>query len=179
MQPIIYDVAVSADGFIAGASGDVSQFPHTGPVVDDYATRLQTYAAVLMGRATYQFGYAFGLKPGENPYPWAMSLVISPSIVLPDNPEVEVEVEVVRTDPAARIDRLRHMALGPIYLCGGGHLAGWLLREGLITHLRLKRAPVILGQGVPLFAGTGPVRPMTLTDSRIYKDGVIYQEYRL
>lgn len=175
MQPIIYDVAVSADGFIAGASGDVSKFPHTGPVVDDYATRLQTYAAVLMGRATYQFGYAFGLKPGENPYPWAMSLVISSTIGLPD----ESEVEVVRTDPAARIDTLRHTAPGPIYLCGGGHLAGWLLREGLITHLRLKRAPVILGQGVPLFAGTGPVQPMTLTDSRIYKDGVIYQEYCL
>lgn len=175
MQPIVYDVAVSVDGFIAGASGDVSQFPQTGAVVDDYTARLQTYRAVLMGRATYEFGYAFGLQPGQNPYPRAQSLVISSSIVLPDNSEVEV----VRMDPAVRIDRLRHIAPGPIYLCGGGHLAGWLLHEGLITQLRLTRAPVILGQGVPLFAGIGPVRPMTLTDSRIYKDGVIYQEYRL
>ena len=35
MHPIIYDVAVSLDGFIAGVSGDISKFAHEGPVVDD------------------------------------------------------------------------------------------------------------------------------------------------
>jgi dihydrofolate reductase len=134
MQPIIYDVAVSADGFIAGASGDVSLFSHTGEVVDDYTARLQTYATVLMGRATYEFGYAFGLEPGRNPYPWAQSLVISKTIELP----ADAQVEQV-TDPLPRIERLRAEAPGPIYLCGGGILAGMLLRAGQITQLRLKR----------------------------------------
>ncbi len=108
MQPIIYDVAVSADGFIAGASGDVSLFPHTGEVVDDYTARLQTYAAVLMGRATYEFGYAFGLTPGQNPYPWAQSLEISRTIDLP----ADAQVEHV-TDPLPRVKRLRPMHPGP------------------------------------------------------------------
>lgn len=35
MHPIIYDVAVSIDGFIAGPSEDVSQFPHSGKIVED------------------------------------------------------------------------------------------------------------------------------------------------
>ncbi len=172
MQPIIYDVAVSADGYIAGASGDVSLFPHTGEVVDDYTARLQTYAAVIMGRATYEFGYAFGLKPGQNPYPWAQSLVISKTMDLPTDAQIEKV-----TDPMPRIETLRAEAAGPIYLCGGGILAGMLLRAGLITHLRLKRAPVLLGQGVPLFAGDALTRPMQLTGHKIYENGVIYQEY--
>ncbi len=174
MQPIIYDVAVSADGFIAGASGDVSLFPHTGEVVDDYTARLQTYAAVLMGRATYEFGYAFGLKPGQNPYPWAQSLVISRTIDLPAGAQVEKV-----TDPLPRVERLRSDASGPIYLCGGGILAGMLLRAGQITHLRLKRAPILLERGVPLFTGEGPARQMRLTEHKVYDSGAIYQEYTL
>lgn len=50
MQPIIYDVAVSADGFIAGASQDVSLFPFQGSIVDDYMARLATYSHCIMGR---------------------------------------------------------------------------------------------------------------------------------
>lgn len=34
MQPIVYDVAVSVDGYISGHSGDVSQFDYEGPVVE-------------------------------------------------------------------------------------------------------------------------------------------------
>ncbi|WP_411890031.1 dihydrofolate reductase family protein [Yoonia sp. SDW83-1] len=175
MQPLIYDVAVSADGFIAGASGDVSLFPHDGPVVADYQARLQTYAAVVMGRTTYEFGYDFGLVPGQNPYPWAQTLVVSKTIDLP----ADAAVEKVFHDPLTRIDQLREMAAGPVYLCGGGLLAGWLFHQRRITHLRLKRAPILLGQGVTLFDGHGMAQTMTLTDHKVYDSGVIYCEYTL
>ena len=83
MHPIIYDVAVSADGFIAGPSADVSAFPHTGPIVDDYLTRLATYSTALMGRATYEFGLAHGLPPGANPYPHMCTIVVSSTLTQP------------------------------------------------------------------------------------------------
>ncbi|MEM9360868.1 MAG: deaminase, partial [Pseudomonadota bacterium] len=69
MQPIVYDIAISLDGFIAGPGGDISQFDSGGPVVRDYEERLQAYAAAIMGRQTYEFGYQYGLRPGQNPYP--------------------------------------------------------------------------------------------------------------
>ncbi|MEJ6390616.1 hypothetical protein [Gymnodinialimonas ulvae] len=69
MHPIIHHVVVSADGFIAGRGADVSAFPHSGPIADDYLTRLSGYAVAIMGRATYDFGLAHGLPPGANPYP--------------------------------------------------------------------------------------------------------------
>ena len=60
MQPIIYDVAVSIDGYIAGPGGDISAFPASGRLVDDYLERLADYRTVIMGRDTYEFGYRFG-----------------------------------------------------------------------------------------------------------------------
>ena len=69
MQPIIYDVAVSVDGFISASNDDVSAFPTEGQIVEDYFLRLTTYQCAIMGKHTYEFGYRHGLKPGENPYP--------------------------------------------------------------------------------------------------------------
>lgn len=175
MQPIIYDVAVSADGFISGPSADISKFPHQGQVVDDYMERLQTYSCAIMGRATYEFGYGFGLEPGANPYPHMNCVVFSKSIDLP----ADAVVEVVRDDAAGRIEDLRRSSAGPIYLCGGGQFAGWLLASGKIDLLRLKRAPIFLGGGTRLFGDhVGGFVPR-LRSSRLYDDGVLFQEFEL
>ena len=61
MHPIIYDVAVSLDGFICGPQADISKFDFEGPVVDDYHLRMDGYETAIMGRLTYEFGYQFGL----------------------------------------------------------------------------------------------------------------------
>lgn len=174
MHPVIYDVAVSADGFICGAGGDVAAFPHSGPVVEDYTARLGTYASVLMGRATYEFGYGFGLPPGANPYPGMEAVVVSTSIELPSG----AEVRVLRCGLAAEVDRLRR-AHGPVYLCGGGALAGAMLDAGLLGRLRLERAPVLLGRGVRPFGDHAEPVPTRLMESRAYEDGVVYQEFDL
>lgn len=177
MQPPIYDVSVSIDGFIAGPLvgeyPDVSRFPHEGAIVDDYKARLFTYAIALMGRATYEFGYGFGLPAGANPYPTMRSIVISQSIDLPDN----ADIEVIREDAIGPVRDLKAQAAGPLYLCGGGVLAGSLLATGLIDRLRLKRAPTVLGTGVPLFSGIDDAPALTLVDERRYDNGAVYQKY--
>ena len=175
MQPIIYDVAVSADGFIAGRSGDISRFPADGPVVNDYVDRLNTYTCAIMGRATYEFGYRFGLTPGANPYPHMACIVFSRSIELPPG----ADVAVVRGDSEDCIGRLRREAEGPIYLCGGGLFAGWLLSLGLIDRLRVKRAPIFLGAGTRLFGEYAKGVDAHLRLSKPYDNGVLFQEFDL
>jgi hypothetical protein len=34
-----------------------------------FSARLENYAIAIMGRATYEFGYRFGMQPGQNHYP--------------------------------------------------------------------------------------------------------------
>lgn len=173
MHPIIYDVAVSLDGFISGPSGDISMFAHEGPVVEDYNARLASYAAAFMGRSTYEFGYNFGLKPGQNPYPHMETTVFSQSIGNLKNSEVSICTSAT----VGVVEKLKASAKGPIYLCGGGLFAGWLMNKGLINRIVLKRAPFVYGGGVSLFGGATAPRPFRKTASKEYENGYVLEEF--
>ncbi len=173
MHPIIYDVAVSLDGFISGLSGDISMFAHEGPVVEDYNTRLASYATAIMGRSTYEFGYSFGLKPGQNPYPHMETTVFSQTI----DDLKDCDVSICRSASVGIVEKLKASAKGPIYLCGGGLFAGWLLDQGLIDRVVLKRAPCVFGGGVSLFGGATAPRPFRKTASKAYENGYVLEEF--
>ncbi|QUS56073.1 dihydrofolate reductase family protein [Pseudovibrio brasiliensis] len=175
MRRVIYDVAVSRDGFIAGPNGDVSIFPHTGEHVDAYNERLSTYDTVIMGRHTYEFGYQFGLPAGAKAYPHMRHLIFSEGIQLPQ----DAEVETIRADFVARVEELKNEQGGDIYLCGGGMFAGLLAESNLIDVLRLKVAPVVCGGGTPLFANVSERIDLTCLSSKHYESGVEYCEFTL
>jgi dihydrofolate reductase len=174
MHPVVYDVAVSLDGFISGPSGDISRFAEDGPVVADYQTRLAGYATAIMGRKTYEFGYRFGLEPGQNPYPWMRTIVFSRSLNLPGDGSVEVHRGSLRDT----VSHLKSGATGPIYLCGGGSFAGAMLERALIDRIVLKRAPCALGGGVPLFGLRGIAASFERLSSRPYENGYMLEELK-
>ncbi|MBO9436396.1 dihydrofolate reductase [Ruegeria sp. R13_0] len=175
MQPVIYDVAVSIDGYIAGLDGDVSLFAHHGPVVDDYQSRLATYSTAIMGRQTYEFGYRFGLEPGQNPYPNMKTFVVSDTLKLPN----DRAIDVLQGETALALCQLKTDAAGPIYLCGGGEFAGYLLELNLIDKLVLKRAPIILGEGTRLFGRTRSKLAFAHTGTKNYDGGYVLQQFDL
>ncbi len=175
MHPIIYDVAMSLDGFIAGPDGDVSGFAHSGPVVEDYQGRMAGYSVAIMGRATYEFGYRFGSEPGQNPYPSMRSLVFSRTLLCPENSDVEV----IRDTDHEMLESLKATAEGEIYLCGGGAFAGALLDMGVIDVLRLKRAPILLGSGVRLFGERSTGAEIECTETKNYPSGYVFQAFRI
>ncbi|MFY1709835.1 dihydrofolate reductase family protein [Tritonibacter scottomollicae] len=173
MHPIIYDVAVSLDGFISGVSGDISKFAPEGPVVDGYLKRLETYKTAIMGRNTYEFGYDFGLEPGQNPYPHMRTVVFSDTLELPE----QAEISVLRSPTPEAILSLARNASGPVYLCGGGDFAGWMLDHGLIDRLILKRAPCVLGSGTPLFGACARPISMSRIRTETYENGYLLEEF--
>lgn len=173
MHPIIYDVAVSLDGFISGPGGDISMFAQDGPAVDDYTNRLSAYATAIMGRATYEFGFRYGLKAGQNPYPHMETIVFSERIVCPEPSEISIK----RSSRKADLSQLKATAAGPIYLCGGGAFAGWLLQEGLIDRVILKRAPFCYGSGVRLFGDSLDAVALPRTHTKTYDNGYLLEEF--
>lgn len=86
-----------------------------------------------MGRNTYEFGYRFGMTPGQNPYPHMRTIVFSKSLDLPE----ESEVELRKTCDLAFLTTLKATSDGPVHLFGGGNFAGALLSMGAIDLLRL------------------------------------------
>jgi dihydrofolate reductase len=172
MRRIVYDVAVSLDGYIAGENDDISAFPGEGDHVSAYLARLETYQTVIMGRRTYEFGYRFGLVPGARAYPHMDHHVFSRSLSVPGD-----AVTVVQEDWLGALQALRGGDGGDIYLCGGGTFAGFVAGHGFLDLLRVKLAPVALGRGIPIFSSLPRALRMRLIDTKTHGSGVLLMEY--
>lgn len=168
MRKIIYYVATSLDGFIAGPNDDVSKFFTGGEGVEKYQSDLLSFRTVIMGRRTYEFGYQYGLKPGQAAYPHMEHHIFSDSIKI-DTLAGNVHIEAKSIN---RIKEIKAHAETDIYLCGGGQFAGWLLDNGLIDQLKLKLNPFILGDGIRLFGASKTATDWNLIDSEIFDDGL-------
>ena len=168
MQQIIYYVASSLDGYIAGKNDDISQFILQGKGVEKYQSDLTRFGTVIMGRKTYEFGYQYGLEPGQPAYPNMEHHIFSNSLKI-DNLSEAVKIEKLSID---RLNEIRQNAKTDIYLCGGGQFAGWLFENGLIDQLKLKLNPVVLGSGTKLFGNSTANANWELIDTESFSDGL-------
>ena len=128
-----------------------------------------------MGRNTYEFGYQFGLKPGELAYPHMEHYVFSSRLKFRKKSE-RLHVRELSLD---HIQQLRSQKGSDIYLCGGGQFAGWLLEHKQITHLKLKLNPFISGKGIRLFGSSTSFYNLDFIDSHLYDDGLQIITYKL
>ncbi|MEV6429542.1 dihydrofolate reductase family protein [Nocardia sp. NPDC051463] len=189
MRKLTYYVASTIDGFIATEDGSVDFFPvggdHGPAIIAQYPETLPTkvrealgtdkrnryFDTVLMGRKTHDFGVRTGTS---SPYAHLRQFVVSTT--LPESPDSAVEL--ISTDPLAKVRALkREDGLG-IWLCGGGELAQVLLPE--IDQIFLKLYPIVLGRGRSLF-GSGPrlddAAKFRMITSRVFEDGVAFMKY--
>lgn len=172
MRPIIYDYAMSLDGFICAEDGSVGGFVPDGEHVTEYMQRLQQYGVALMGRATYEFGYQFGLKPGQRAYEHMDHYIFSDSMELPG--------DAVKVVPRESLDLIRELKAGegaPLYLCGGGVFAGYLLQHELIDQLVVKLNPFVMGRGRRPFGDAGKRVTLIAQDQKQYDNGVSLLTY--
>lgn len=186
MRELVYCVSVSLDGFIArpdggfddllpspgGLAAIAARLPETLPgfVRERLAPERpnQRFDTVVMGRRTYDIGLMAGI---EDPYPALTSHVVTsrPGEIPAGGPTV------LEGEPVAALRRIKASPGAGIWLCGGGTLAAALEEE--IDELLLKRVPVLLGDGVPLFAGTVDPRRWRRTAAEDV-DGLEITSYR-
>lgn len=176
MRRIIYYVAISLDGYISGPNEDISGFVGEGDGVAQYLSDLNDYDTVIMGRNTYEFGYKFGLKPGEPAYQHMKHFIFSNSLSFDKS---HPNVQVLPID----IEEVKRLKNGDgktdIYLCGDGKFAGWLFDNNLIDVLKVKLNPLILGDGVRLFGHSSRDLKLTLLDTKEYENGLQIMTYKV
>ncbi len=176
MRKIIYHVAATLDGFIAHPDGRIDGFAHEGDHVAEYLTQLQAYDTVIMGRKTYEFGYAYGLEAGKAAYPHMQNYVFSSSIPVESSDE---KLVIVRENALEQIIALKQEEGSPIYLCGGGAFAAFLLQEKQVDELLLKQSPMLFGSGIPLFTALPETLHLEFLSSKAYESGVLLNHYRI
>lgn len=195
MRELIYYVAVSLDGYIAGPEGQFDSFPtegdHMDVLLEEYPDTIPTdiaahlgidqssgrFSTVLMGAATH----AVGLPDMPSPYRHLEQVVFT-------HRELEPAENLTTTD-ANPVDVVRELkqrgegsgggrdgGTGDIWLCGGADLASQL--RGEIDRLVLKRQPLLFGGGIPLFT-PGDYAPVRFDHvrTRDFDSGVALTEY--
>ncbi|SNC70827.1 Dihydrofolate reductase [Streptomyces sp. 2114.4] len=173
MRRLVYCIASTLDGFLAGPDGADPTGPDGfWPIADDYLKHLAAelpevlpaqarsalgitdegtrFDTVLEGRRTYEIGLRAGLTDA---YPHLRHLVFSRSMKESPDPAVEL----VATDPVEKARELKSADGKDIWLLGGSELAGALYPE--IDQLIVKLSPLTLGTGLPLFSPTTPFAP--------------------
>jgi dihydrofolate reductase len=175
MRKIIYYVAMSLDGFIDGHGGSIEGFVGSGSGLEKYLADIQDFDTVIMGRKTYEFGYKFGLKPGQPAYPHMQHFIFSSHLTFETQSE-SVHIKPIDLD---EIRVLKQQTGTDIYLCGGGQFAGWLLENDLIDVMKIKLNPLLLGQGVRLFGNSTKFVQPRLVDTCLYDHGLQIITYSL
>ncbi|MFE6978797.1 dihydrofolate reductase family protein [Streptomyces sp. NPDC057682] len=193
MRRLVYYIATTLDGFIAGPDGAdptgpggfwpvpedyiahlVAEYPETlpGPArealsVTAEGTRFDT---VLEGRKSYGIGLAAGVTDA---YPHLRHLVFSRTLKESPDPRVEL----VADDPVETVRELKRQEGKDIWLLGGAGLAESLYGE--IDALILKVGPLTVGNGIPLFSREAAFDPRTweLVDHTVLKSGALFLTY--
>ena len=175
MRKISYYVATSIDGYISGLNDNISGFVFDGNGVDKYKQDLQKYDTVIMGRKTYEFGYKYGLQPGQPAYPHMQHYIFSESLTFDTkNDQVKIcklDLEIIKS--------LKNKKGTDIYLCGGGEFAGWLLENELIDVLKIKLNPFIQGDGIRLFGNSTKQYQLELEESNEFDKGLQIITYNI
>jgi len=169
MRKVVYSVAMSLDGYVAGPNGEADWI-----VMDpelDFTGMMARFDTVLMGRRTFEAAQARG---GGRAMPGVTSVVVSRTLRPADHPGVTV----IADDVGAGVWRLRARPGKDIWLFGGGSLFRGLLDLQLVDTVEVAVVPVLLGRGIPLLPSRAQRSFLRLVNSKAYKaTGTVSLEY--
>ncbi len=163
-------IATSVDGFIASKDGGVDWLHTAGKPDADMGAQadmgfdsfMASVDCLIMGRGCMEAISGFDLAPDEWPYGNARVIVLSTTLKAPPE-NLKDRVELYAGDVRALVASLEEEGYRHIYVDGGKTIQSFLELE-LIDEMTLTRAPVILGEGIPLFGNNS--QTVKLTDAR-------------
>lgn len=171
MKKIVYSVAMSLDGYVAGPNGETDWIIMDPEI--DFTGLMSRFDTILMGRRTFEAAQSMG---GGRSMPGVTTVVVSGTLRQEDYPAVNI----IGQDLRAAVSQLRTAPGKDIWLFGGGSLFRSLLDLRLVDRIEVSVIPVLLGDGIPLLpAGSGQTT-LRLLSSKVYKTtGTLVLEYAL
>ncbi|MCB1649098.1 MAG: dihydrofolate reductase [Pseudomonadales bacterium] len=175
-------MAASLDGFIARKDGSVdwmetSDHFEPGETMDpEYvADFLKSIDCYVMGSKTYETALNF-VASGAG---WAYG--DKPTFVLTHRelPRAQDTVEFYAGDLATLVNERLRPQFRSIWVVGGGTVSGECLRLELADELRYSILPVVIGEGLPFFAGLNRDVALHLMEVKAYKSGMVAMRHQI
>jgi dihydrofolate reductase len=169
MRKVILSVANSLDNYIARPDGGFDWIFHD----QDYGLGefFSSMDAALIGRKTHDLMVSMR-RPS---FPGMKNYVFSRTKA----GRGEGGVEFISADPKEFVEALRREPGKDIWLVGGGELAVAFLQQQIVDQIELGMHPILLGNGIPLFAGRFPETKLRLSKCREYSTGLVHLSYEI
>jgi dihydrofolate reductase len=190
MRKIISFMHISLDGFVAGPNGELDWVKVDEEIFGHVGERISKSDTALYGRVTYQMMENYWPTAGDKPtaskhdiehskwYGKVRKVVLSKTM----NPDIVLtNTEIIRDDLAKRINELKSRPASggseDILLFGSPTATHALMQLNLIDGYWLFVNPVILGQGISLFANIRDKVGLKLVTTRPFMSGVTELNY--
>jgi dihydrofolate reductase len=165
-------IGTSLDGFIAKKDGGIewlTQFA-SEEAFASYEEFTSNVDAIVIGRGTFEKVLSFPSWPYDKKV-----FVLSSSIKHVPDP-LRDKVTIVSMAPAELVTHLSREGFSSIYVDGGKVIQGFLNAD-LIDRLIVSQAPVILGDGVPLFGVLYTELQFTHLRTMVQSNGLVRSYY--
>jgi len=167
MRQLVYSVATSLDGFIAGPKGEFDWIIQDPTI--DFGEIFAGFDTLVMGRRSYELM----LREGRSPREFGMNVFVASTTL---DPARHHDVNIVAADLARIVAGLKDASGKDIWLFGGGTTFRSLLDAGLVDRVDVSIIPVLLGGGIPLVP-EGRRWPLRFKDSRTFPSGIVSLAY--
>ncbi len=104
------------------------------------------------------------------------------TIVLTNNSSLKIhnqEFVSLAQSPSEAINILKQQGFETIMVCGGGKLNSGFMKENLIDEIYLDVEPIVLGQGIKLFADKDFERKLELIETKNLSQNEIQLHYKV
>ena len=167
MRQLVYSVATSLDGFIAGPKGEYDWIVQDPTI--DFGEIFRQFDTIVMGRNSYEFM----LREGRSPKELGMKVFVASTTL---DQARHRDVTIVGSSLSETVTELKRASGKDIWLFGGGTIFRSLLDAGLVDRVEVSIIPVLLGGGIPLVP-QGRRWPLQFKDSRTFPSGIVSLTY--
>jgi len=190
MRRIVMFNSVSADGYFAGADGNLDWVVHDSELDGGVAGSLGGSDTRLFGRKTYDMFESYWptavdeaphAKGVRSPEIKAMGVWINNAnkiVFSKSRKEVTWKnSRLVKEFDPREIEAIKQQPGKSIMVFGSGTLVSQLTQHGLIDEYQFIVSPVILGSGKSLINGVPKLARLKLEDSKTFRTGVVMLRY--
>ncbi len=169
MKTILY-MGISANGYIAKADGNSEWTSDKN--LEGFYEQSKKAGNIIMGKNTYLVASQYGYFP----FPDSLNVIVS-------NEKIENKwgdsVVVTNESPKEILSMLEQKGFTTAFLAGGGKLNTSFAKQGLIDEIYLDIEPVILGQGIKIFADSDFEFWLELIDFKKLNTNTIQLHYKV
>ena len=174
MSKVVLYIACSLDGYIAKPDGNVdwlNTFPNPDGTDYGYGEFRSSIDTAIMGRRTYEEILGYGV---EWPYSGMVVYVVTADkrfkVRSPDTYTIQRNLREHVSGILSKTEK-------DVWLVGGGKLISLFLNQNLLDRMIITIVPIILGDGIPLFAENPRSSVWKLSNSKPYESGLISLTY--